>query len=109
MNINATLLAQESIKEDAHIIVACGGDGTINEIASCLINTPVILGIIPIGSGNGLASNLQIPKNIDKAIISVHCHNDLGLAVANSMAAVQAGARQIECTINGIGERAGNC
>jgi 2-isopropylmalate synthase len=46
--------------------------------------------------------------NIDKAIISVHCHNDLGLAVANSLAGVKAGARQIECTINGIGERAGN-
>ena len=47
-------------------------------------------------------------SNIDKAIISVHCHNDLGLAVANSIAAIEAGARQIECTINGIGERAGN-
>ncbi|WP_419149247.1 2-isopropylmalate synthase [Pseudoalteromonas 'SMAR'] len=47
--------------------------------------------------------------NIDKARLSVHCHNDLGLAVANSIAAVQAGARQIECTLNGIGERAGNC
>ena len=47
--------------------------------------------------------------NIDKAVISVHCHNDLGLAVANSLLAVKAGARQIECTINGIGERAGNC
>jgi 2-isopropylmalate synthase len=46
--------------------------------------------------------------NIDKAIISAHCHNDLGMAVANSLAAMQAGARQIECTINGIGERAGN-
>jgi 2-isopropylmalate synthase len=46
--------------------------------------------------------------NIDQAIISVHCHNDLGLAVANSLAAVGAGARQIECTINGLGERAGN-
>jgi 2-isopropylmalate synthase len=46
--------------------------------------------------------------NIDHATISVHCHNDLGLAVANSLAAVAAGARQIECTINGIGERAGN-
>ncbi|MED5323633.1 MAG: 2-isopropylmalate synthase, partial [Pseudomonadota bacterium] len=46
--------------------------------------------------------------NIDKAVISTHCHNDLGLAVANSLAGVQAGARQIECTINGIGERAGN-
>src|SRR5207237_506947 len=43
-----------------------------------------------------------------KAIISVHCHNDLGLAVANSLAAVRAGARQVECTVNGIGERAGN-
>ncbi len=46
--------------------------------------------------------------NIDKAIISVHCHDDLGLAVANSLAAIGAGARQIECTINGLGERAGN-
>ncbi len=46
--------------------------------------------------------------NIDKAVMSMHCHNDLGLAVANSLAGVQAGARQIECTINGIGERAGN-
>ena len=45
----------------------------------------------------------------DAAAISVHCHNDLGLAVANSLAAVQAGARQVECTVNGIGERAGNC
>ena len=45
----------------------------------------------------------------DRAIISVHCHNDLGLAVANSLAALSAGARQVECTINGIGERAGNC
>jgi 2-isopropylmalate synthase len=47
--------------------------------------------------------------NIDKARVSVHCHNDLGLAVANSLAALDAGARQIECTINGLGERAGNC
>lgn len=50
----------------------------------------------------------QKVPNIDKAILSVHCHDDLGLAVANSLAAVSAGARQIECTINGIGERAGN-
>lgn len=46
--------------------------------------------------------------NIDKAILSTHCHNDLGLAVANSLAGVVAGARQVECTINGLGERAGN-
>ncbi len=48
-------------------------------------------------------------SNIDKAVISIHCHNDLGMAVANSLAAVEAGAGQIECTINGLGERAGNC
>ena len=46
--------------------------------------------------------------NADKAIFSVHCHNDLGLAVANSLAGIAGGARQVECTINGIGERAGN-
>ena len=52
----------------------------------------------------------RIAKTLgDCAIVSVHCHDDLGLAVANSLAAVQAGARQVECTINGIGERAGNC
>ncbi len=53
----------------------------------------------------GLKENVS---NIDKAVISVHCHNDLGLAVANSLAAVKAGAGQVECTVNGIGERAGN-
>ena len=46
--------------------------------------------------------------NADKAVFSTHCHNDLGLAVANSLAGVEGGARQIECTINGLGERAGN-
>jgi len=50
----------------------------------------------------------QHVPNINRAVLSVHCHNDLGLAVANSLAAVAAGARQVECTINGIGERAGN-
>ncbi|KIO47694.1 2-isopropylmalate synthase, partial [Nitrosospira sp. NpAV] len=49
----------------------------------------------------------RIP-NSDKAVFSVHCHNDLGLAVANSLSAVMNGARQVECTINGLGERAGN-
>ena len=48
-------------------------------------------------------------RNIDRARLSVHCHDDLGMAVANSLMAVVAGARQVECTINGIGERAGNC
>jgi len=51
----------------------------------------------------------QNVKGSDRITFSVHCHNDLGLAVANSLAAVKAGARQVECTVNGIGERAGNC
>ena len=51
----------------------------------------------------------RVVKAVPGAVVSVHCHDDLGLAVANSLAAVQNGARQIECTVNGIGERAGNC
>ncbi|AWL11289.1 2-isopropylmalate synthase [Saliniradius amylolyticus] len=74
------------------------------------VNIPDTVGYtIPTEFG-GIIQNLfdRVP-NIDQATISVHCHNDLGLAVANSLAAVQAGARQVECTLNGIGERAGNC
>ena len=58
--------------------------------------------------GEKIAHLKQRVPNIDDAIISVHCHNDLGLAVANSLASIASGARQVECTINGIGERAGN-
>lgn len=65
---HSTLLTQESILEKADIIVACGGDGTINEVANCLIGTNIALGIVPMGSGNGLASNLKIPKNRRKAL-----------------------------------------
>lgn len=65
---HTTQLTQESVLENPQIIVACGGDGTINEVASCIIGTSITLGIIPLGSGNGLASNLKIPKNINKAI-----------------------------------------
>jgi 2-isopropylmalate synthase len=74
------------------------------------VNIPDTVGYTMPFEFQGIITDLfnRVP-NIDKAVISVHCHNDLGLAVANSMAAVQAGARQIECTINGIGERAGNC
>ena len=59
--------------------------------------------------GNVIRTLRNRVPNIDKAVISVHCHNDLGMAVANSLAAVEAGAGQVECTINGLGERAGNC
>ena len=73
------------------------------------INIPDTVGYATPDEFAGLIEMLRnrVP-NIDKAIISVHCHNDLGLAVANSLAAVCAGARQVECTVNGLGERAGN-
>jgi 2-isopropylmalate synthase len=63
---------------------------------------------IPQEFGDLIAGILRNVPNINKAVISVHCHNDLGLAVANSLEAVRRGARQVECTVNGIGERAGN-
>jgi 2-isopropylmalate synthase len=58
--------------------------------------------------GNLIEGIMKKVPNIDKAVVSVHCHNDLGMAVANSLEAVRRGARQVECTVNGIGERAGN-
>jgi 2-isopropylmalate synthase len=73
------------------------------------INIPDTVGYaIPDEFAGIIKMLLNRVPNIDKAILSVHCHNDLGLAVANSLAAVMAGARQVECTINGLGERAGN-
>ncbi len=74
------------------------------------INIPDTVGYAtPQQMGDTISMLFNRVPNIDKAVISIHCHNDLGLAVANSLAAVQNGAGQIECTINGIGERAGNC
>src|SRR6186713_113208 len=73
------------------------------------INLPDTVGYgIPDETRDFFADVIRRVPNSDKAIFSTHCHDDLGLAVANSMAAVAAGARQVECTINGIGERAGN-
>lgn len=73
------------------------------------INIPDTVGYaVPDEFGELITMLFNRVPNIDQAVISVHCHNDLGLAVANSLAAVQAGARQVECTINGLGERAGN-
>lgn len=73
------------------------------------INIPDTVGYaIPEQFGETIRRLIETIPNSDKAVFSVHCHNDLGLAVANSLAAVRNGARQVECTINGIGERAGN-
>jgi 2-isopropylmalate synthase len=73
------------------------------------INIPDTVGYAtPFEFGEFIRDIMAKVPNVDKAVISVHCHNDLGLAVANSLAAVLNGAQQVECTVNGIGERAGN-
>ena len=83
-------------------------EAVINAGAST-INLPDTVGYTDPGEYGAMIERLlNTVPNADKAIFSVHCHNDLGLAVANSLAAVKAGARQVECTINGLGERAGN-
>jgi 2-isopropylmalate synthase len=80
------------------------------EAGATTVNIPDTVGYAtPAHMGKCIKNLVDRVPNIDQAVISVHCHNDLGLAVANSLAGVQNGAGQIECTINGIGERAGNC
>jgi len=79
------------------------------EAGATTVNIPDTVGYsVPSEFGRIIRTLKERVPNIDKAVLSVHCHNDLGLAVANSLAAIQNGARQVECTINGIGERAGN-
>src|SRR6266853_1237249 len=84
--------------------------GEVIRAGATVINLPDTTGhAIPEEFGRMFAYMRERVPGADKVIWSAHCHNDLGLAVANSLAAVRNGARQIECTINGIGERAGNC
>ncbi|HZS13638.1 MAG TPA: 2-isopropylmalate synthase [Candidatus Dormibacteraeota bacterium] len=79
------------------------------EAGATVINIPDTTGYtLPWEFGGMIGDVMRHVRNVGNAIISVHCHNDLGLAVANSLAAIDAGARRVECTINGIGERAGN-
>jgi 2-isopropylmalate synthase len=80
------------------------------EVGATTLNIPDTVGFaVPSQYAAAIAHLKKHVRGIDKVVLSVHCHNDLGMAVANSLAAVLEGARQIECTINGIGERAGNC
>ncbi len=82
---------------------------TVIDAGANTVNIPDTVGYAIPGEFGSLIEGIIINvRNIDKAVISVHCHNDLGLAVANSLEAIRRGARQVECTINGIGERAGN-
>jgi len=79
------------------------------EAGATIINIPDTVGYaIPSDFGKLISDIFSNVSNIDKAVISVHCHNDLGLAVANSLESIKHGARQVECTVNGLGERAGN-
>jgi 2-isopropylmalate synthase len=79
------------------------------DAGATIVNIPDTVGYTtPTEYAKLIAGLRQRVKNIHKAILSIHCHNDLGMAVANSLTAVENGARQVECTINGIGERAGN-
>ena len=82
---------------------------SVIDAGASTINIPDTVGYnIPHQFGQLIRTLIERIPNADKAVFSVHCHNDLGLAVANSLAAVRNGARQVECTINGLGERAGN-
>src|SRR5438874_5818543 len=82
---------------------------TVIEAGATTVNIPDTVGYtLPAEFAQLIATIRERVRGIARATISVHCHNDLGLAVANSLAAIDAGARQVECTINGIGERAGN-
>ena len=82
---------------------------TAIDVGANTVNIPDTVGYaIPDEFGKLIADIFQNVPNISRAVVSIHCHNDLGLAVANSLESVTKGARQVECTINGIGERAGN-
>jgi len=99
--------------EDAgrtHIDYLCRMVENAISAGATTVNIPDTVGYTTPSEFGGIIGQLfnRVP-NIDKATISVHCHNDLGLAVGNSLSAIENGARQVECTINGIGERAGNC
>ncbi|MDR2191283.1 MAG: 2-isopropylmalate synthase [Endomicrobium sp.] len=87
----------------------CGVVEAVIDAGALTVNIPDTVGYtMPAEFGAKIAEIKKRVSNISKAVISVHCHNDLGLAVANSLSAIENGARQVECTINGIGERAGN-
>ena len=99
--------AEDAVRSDIDFLVRVF-DAVI-EAGAKTINVPDTVGYsIPAPWGERMATLIKRVKNSDKVVWSTHCHNDLGMAVANSLAAVMGGARQVECTINGLGERAGN-
>lgn len=99
--------AEDAFRSDLDYL--CQVVEAVIDAGATTVNIPDTVGYAtPQEFGDFIAAIRSKVKNIDRAVLSVHCHNDLGLAVANSLAAVRNGAQQLECTINGIGERAGN-
>ncbi len=104
---NVEFSAMDATRSDRDYL--CTMFAEVIDAGAATINVPDTVGYaVPTEFGDLIRYIIEKVPNIAKAVISVHCHNDLGLAVANSIAAINNGARQVECTINGIGERSGN-
>ncbi len=104
---NVEFSAEDASRSDLDYV--CAVFSAVIEAGATTLNFPDTTGYaLPGEFAEKIRYLITHIPNIHKAIVSVHCHNDLGLAVANSLAAIESGARQVECTINGIGERAGN-
>ena len=104
---NVEFSAEDASRSDWDFLVKV--TETVIDAGATVVNIPDTVGYTqPFEYYDMIKYLIDNVKNVDKAIISVHCHNDLGSAVANSLAAIKAGARQVECTVLGIGERAGN-
>lgn len=104
---NVEFSAEDASRSDLDFV--CRVFEAVIEAGATVLNFPDTTGYaLPDEYGAKIHYLRENIFNIDKAILSVHCHNDLGLAVANSLAAIANGARQVECTVNGLGERAGN-
>jgi 2-isopropylmalate synthase len=104
---NVEFSAEDASRSDLDFV--CEVFEAVIKAGATTLNFPDTTGYaMPEEFGASIAYLTKNIPSIDKAVLSVHCHNDLGLATANSLAAVKAGARQVECTVNGIGERAGN-
>jgi len=104
---NIEFSAEDASRSDLDFV--CQVFRAVIDAGATTLNFPDTTGYaLPDEFGAKIRYLIENIPNIDKAVISVHCHNDLGLAVANSLAAISNGARQVECTVNGLGERAGN-
>jgi len=104
---NIEFSAEDASRSDWDFLVKI--TETVIDAGATVVNIPDTVGYTqPFEYYDMIKYLMDNVKNVDKAVISVHCHNDLGSAVANSLAAIKAGARQVECTVLGIGERAGN-